>query len=357
MPSIIALQACRHGTGCSHLAANLAVLLMQRGQRVGILDTDPRNGGIHVLFGLEEATSIPGSYWWLQADPDNPHHLKAQALAYGSVPSLRQPGIYMVANPSPGHGISHHVRDLQQHYGISTPTEVLGRLQVDMRLNYLILDTQPSLDDESLLCLALADTVALMLQLDNYDFQRIAVVLEVIKKLGDRHLSLIPSQVLPDLAPTDVITKLQETYTLPVAGVLPLTPEMVELASNGIFCLHYPDHPFTQQLRALADTLAPPPSAPLPDLSPTSTRKLGKSRGRPLFGILDLPVLERQVLMTVIRRGTMTHSEILAEIDSDDAAVNQALQDLIAQGWLLQDLTQNTVHYQSPIQGDRGAMT
>lgn len=363
MPSIIALQACRHGTGCSHLAANLAVLLMQRGQRVGLLDTDPRNGGIHVLFGLEDRPPVPpGTYWWLQPDPQNPQQLQAQAQAHGTVPNddqrsaprnHRQPGIYMVADPAPGQGISSHVQALQTHYGMNTPTEVLGQLQVDMRLNYLILDAQPTLDDESLLCMALADTVALLLQLDAYDFQRIAVVLEVLKKLGDRSLWLVPSQVLPNLEPDEVRAKLQTTYQLPVAGVIPLAEQMVKLASAGIFCLHYPEHPLTLTLRALADTLAPAVtsgSAP----PPTNHRRSRTSRARPLFGLLDLPLLQRQVLMMVIRRGTLSWDEAIAGVTADPQTTTAALHTLIEAGWLQRNAADNTLHYQNPTPGDNG---
>jgi septum site-determining protein MinD len=363
MPSIITLQACRHGTGCSHLAANLAVLLMQRGQRVGLLDTDPRNGGIHVLFGLEDTPPVPsGTYWWLQPDPQNPQQLQAQAQTHGTGSSdarrltprdHRKPGIYMVADPVPGQGISSHVQALQAHYGLNTPTEVLGQLQVDMRLNYLILDTQPTLDDESLLCMALADTVALLLQLDAYDFQRIAVVLEVLKKLGDRNLWLVPSQVLPNLGPDEVTAKLQTTYQLPVAGVIPLAEQMVTLASAGVFCLHYPDHPLTQTLRALADTLAPAATSDS-FLPATHYRRLGKSRGRPLFGLLDLPPLQRQMLMMVIRRGTLPWDEAIADVTAEPQTVAAALNTLIEEGWLQHNATDNTLHYQNPTPGNNG---
>ncbi|NER84568.1 MAG: P-loop NTPase, partial [Leptolyngbya sp. SIO1D8] len=54
MARVIVLQACRHGIGCSHLVANLAVILMQRGYRVGLLDTDPRGGGIRTVLGLDQ---------------------------------------------------------------------------------------------------------------------------------------------------------------------------------------------------------------------------------------------------------------------------------------------------------------
>ncbi|WP_008317653.1 CobQ/CobB/MinD/ParA nucleotide binding domain-containing protein [Leptolyngbya sp. PCC 6406] len=348
MPSIIALHACRHAAGCSHLAANLAVLLMQQGQRVGLLDTDPRGGGIRVLFGLDEtAVQVPGTYSWLQLDPAQPRVMQAQTLNYGTAPQRRQPGIYMVPTlPQPG-GISAHLLDLQHHYSVSTPSEALSQLQRDLHLTCLIFDTQPTLDDDSLLSLALADTVVLMLQIDTYDFQRTAVILEVLKKLGDRDIWLVPSQVLPDLVEDEVKQKVESTYNLPVGVILPLSEQMVQLASGGIFCLHYPDHPLTQAMATLAQAVTPPSSAS--GLARILAKPFGKSQGKPFFGILDLSPLQRQVLMAVIRRGALPPAEVLAQVEGDPHAVSVALQELIDRGWLFQDNVQGTVYYQSPL--------
>jgi septum site-determining protein MinD len=41
-----------------------------------------------------------------------------------------------------------------------------------------------------------------------------------------------------------------------VVGVLPLTDEMVRLASGGIFCLEFPDHPLAKQIHAIAEKVA-----------------------------------------------------------------------------------------------------
>ena len=53
MPKIIAIHSFRGGTGKSNTTANLACLLAQKGQRVGIVDTDIQSPGIHVLFNLD----------------------------------------------------------------------------------------------------------------------------------------------------------------------------------------------------------------------------------------------------------------------------------------------------------------
>jgi MinD-like ATPase involved in chromosome partitioning or flagellar assembly len=46
--------------------------------------------------------------------------------------------------------------------------------------------------------------------------------------------------------------KVQTTYNVPVAGVFPLSEEMVELASSDLFCLRYPEHPWTQEINKVA---------------------------------------------------------------------------------------------------------
>ncbi|NJN19940.1 MAG: P-loop NTPase [Leptolyngbya sp. RL_3_1] len=238
---IIAFQACRHGTGCSHLVANLAVLLMQAGYRVGLLDTDPVGGGIRTLFDLEnEAIVDPHSYWWLSFDPQNPQQLRSQAYAYGMPHPYPQSGIYLPPEHNAGQ-ISQQLASFQRYYGGTTPSDALTHLSQDLQLDYLLLDTQPTLDDENLLGLALADTIVVLLQLDAYDFQRIAVLLGIVQKLNIPDIWLVLSQVLPMIDIEAVVAKLTDTYQLPIGAVLPLDEDMVRLASGGYFAYIIPN--------------------------------------------------------------------------------------------------------------------
>ena len=54
MSKIISIHSFRGGTGKSNITANLAAIIAQQGQRVGVIDTDVQSPGIHVLFGLDE---------------------------------------------------------------------------------------------------------------------------------------------------------------------------------------------------------------------------------------------------------------------------------------------------------------
>ena len=47
----------------------------------------------------------------------------------------------------------------------------------------------------------------------------------------------------------------QETYNAPVAGILPVSEEMIELGSAGLFSLEYPEHPYSQGVRQVAEQI------------------------------------------------------------------------------------------------------
>jgi MinD-like ATPase involved in chromosome partitioning or flagellar assembly len=65
----------------------------------------------------------------------------------------------------------------------------------------------------------------------------------------------VVNKVLTSFDFAEVKRTVEETYGCEVAGVLPLSEDMVRLASTGIFCLHYPEHPFTQGLIAIANRI------------------------------------------------------------------------------------------------------
>jgi MinD-like ATPase involved in chromosome partitioning or flagellar assembly len=44
----------------------------------------------------------------------------------------------------------------------------------------------------------------------------------------------------------------ESTYSAQVAGILPLSEDMVRLASGGVFCLREPAHQFSTTVRAIA---------------------------------------------------------------------------------------------------------
>lgn len=256
MARVIAIQASRHGVGCSHLVANLAVILMHHGYRVGLLDTDAQVGGLRTLLGLDDpAAKDPHAYWWLSANPQTPKTLQSDFYHYGEPPEPTSAGIYVAPLGSPLALEGTHLQTLQARYGGEKPYEVLQHLSAELALDFWLIDNQPELTDDNLVGLSFADMALVLLQLDPYDLQRTAVLLEVIEQLEITQTWLVPSLVLPTIEMTVVQNMLENTYRHPVAGVLYLSEAMMSLASQGIFCLHHPDHRLTQTMKAIAHQL------------------------------------------------------------------------------------------------------
>jgi hypothetical protein len=136
--------------------------------------------------------------------------------------------------------------------GLSVLTDGFRKLMKTFRLDYLFLDTHPGLNEETLLSILLSDTLVLVLRPDQQDFQGTAVTVEVARKLKLKKLLLVVNKALPKLDFESLRQQVQKTYNAPVAGILPVSEEMIELGSAGLFSLKYPEHPFSQGVREIA---------------------------------------------------------------------------------------------------------
>src|SRR5205085_4023130 len=128
-------------------------------------------------------------------------------------------------------------------------TDGLRALMKTLRLDYLFIDTHPGLNEETLLSIILSDILILLLRPDQQDFQGTAVTVEVARKLKLKRLMLVVNKVLPKLDFESLRQQVQATYNAPVAAILPVSEEMIELGSAGLFSLKYPEHPYSQGVR------------------------------------------------------------------------------------------------------------
>lgn len=249
MSKIISVHSFRGGTGKSNLTANLAVLTAARGKRVAIIDTDIQSPGIHVLFGMDEQSiqrSLNDFLWnkctISEATYDvTPEYVsKANGIVFFIPSSIKAGEI---------------ARILNEGYSVTTLNEGLRRLCQDLYLDYLFIDTHPGLNRETLLSIAISDALILILRPDKQDFQGTAVALQVARKLDSPNTMLLVNKVLPSYDLQSVKEQVQNKYQVPVIGVFPSTDEMIQLGSAGIFCLEYPNHPFTVQLNQVTDEM------------------------------------------------------------------------------------------------------
>jgi MinD-like ATPase involved in chromosome partitioning or flagellar assembly len=86
---------------------------------------------------------------------------------------------------------------------------------------------------------------------DRQDFQGTAVTVDVARKLEVPKMLLVVNKALPAFDFNAMKKQIESTYNATVAGILPLSEEMVRLASSGIFSLKFPDHLWSQTVRQI----------------------------------------------------------------------------------------------------------
>ncbi len=249
MVKVISVHSFRGGTGKSNFTANLAVLTAMMGKRVAIVDTDIQSPGIHVLFGMDEQgmQRSLNDYLW--------NRCTITEASYDVTPdAVAQSGglVYFIPSSIKAGEIA---RILNEGYNVTLLNDGLRSLCQELQLDYLFIDTHPGLNKETLLSVAISDALVLLLRPDRQDFQGTAVTLQVARKLDTPKTFLVVNKVLASYDPLDVKEQISTKFKVPVAGVFPICDEMVQLASGGVFCLEYPTHSYTQQLKDVANLI------------------------------------------------------------------------------------------------------
>jgi MinD-like ATPase involved in chromosome partitioning or flagellar assembly len=250
-PRIVSVHSFRGGTGKSNITANLATTIARQGLRVGIIDTDIQSPGIHILFGLDENEFkyTLNDYLWGRCPVEKAAYDVTAVLKQNSFEVHRDSAIYLIPSSIKVGEIS---KILREGYDVSRLNDGLKQIIQRLKLDYLMIDTHPGLNEETLLSISVSDVLVIIMRPDRQDFQGTAVTVEVARKLAVPKLLITVNKALPELDFISLRQQVESTYKAPVAGILPLCKEMVRLASSDIFCLRYFDHPLTREVNGIA---------------------------------------------------------------------------------------------------------
>jgi septum site-determining protein MinD len=249
MARIISVHSFRGGTGKSNTTANLAALMAMAGQRVGVVDTDIASPGIHVLFSMSDigAGRALNDYLWGRCRIEDTAHDVTASLG----PDVRGKVLLIPSSIKAGE----IARILREGYDVGLLNDGFHDVIAALRLDALLVDTHPGLNEETLLSMAISDVLVIVLRPDQQDYQGTAVTVEVARKLDVPCLRLIVNKVPAAFNPEEVRALVEQTYGCPVAAVLPHSDEMMVLASGGVFVTRYPNHPLTALYRQALDCL------------------------------------------------------------------------------------------------------
>ncbi len=249
MPKVISVHSYRGGTGKSNFTANLATTVALQGNRVGIIDTDLPSPGIHNLFGLEPAQTEKtlNNYLWGESAIADAAYDISMNVGVGGKGQL-----FLVPSSVRADDIAKILKD---GYDVKLMNDGFRSLVKSLQLDYLFIDTHPGLSKETFLSIAISHVLLLILRPDKQDYQGTAVTIDVARQLKVRKMLLAINKAHSKLDLEALKHKVEETYAETVAGVFPLSEDVVELASEGVFCVKYPEHPVSQEFRKVAQQI------------------------------------------------------------------------------------------------------
>ncbi|MDX9953970.1 MAG: MinD/ParA family protein [Anaerolineae bacterium] len=249
MSKIISIHSFRGGTGKSNISANVASQLAQRGNRVGVIDTDIQSPGIHVLFGMDEEQidKSLNDYLWGRCNIEDTAYNVSARIGKGEV-IVMGADLYLIPSSIRAGEIA---RVLREGYDVSMLNEGFRALVKRLKLDYLVIDTHPGLNEETLLSIAISDILFIILRPDQQDFQGTAVTVDVARKLEVPHLFLVINKALSSYDFDDLKQRAERIYDSEVAAILPLSEDVARLQSTDIFSLRFPDHPVSAAIRQI----------------------------------------------------------------------------------------------------------
>jgi MinD-like ATPase involved in chromosome partitioning or flagellar assembly len=219
------------------------------GNRVGVVDTDVPSPGIHNLFGLEseQISKTLNNYLWGESPIEDVAYDVSANVGVDGVGKL-----FLVPSSVKADDIAKILKD---GYDVKLMNDGFRNLVKALQLDYLFIDTHPGLSKETFLSIAISHVLIVILRPDKQDYQGTAVTMDVARQLKVRKMLLAINKAHSKLNLEALKQKVEETYGETVAGIFPLSEDVVQLASEGVFCVKYPDHPVSQEFRKVAQQI------------------------------------------------------------------------------------------------------
>ncbi|OLC81077.1 MAG: hypothetical protein AUJ08_07835 [Thaumarchaeota archaeon 13_1_40CM_3_50_5] len=153
-----------------------------------------------------------------------------------------------------GHKLDEILSILDTGFNLYTFKKVLEDLACDYKLDYLLIDSHPGIEKDTLLSMALCDYLVLISRVDQQDLFGSGVMTEVASQLQKPVvliLNMVPSSVSEKEA-GKIADRLAELFHLHVLTALPFNSDVLENLSKGVFVLEKPKDPLTKRFTEIA---------------------------------------------------------------------------------------------------------
>jgi MinD-like ATPase involved in chromosome partitioning or flagellar assembly len=156
-----------------------------------------------------------------------------------------------------GHKLEEILKMVDTGFNLSRFKAVLSNLATEYQLDYLLIDSHPGIEKDTILSMAVCDVVVLLSRVDHQDMFGSGVMNEVasqLKKPVVLILNMIPSSV-GDKEAKKIGEKIAGLFNLQVLTALPFNSDVFENLSRGVFVLEHQKDPLTRRFTELAENM------------------------------------------------------------------------------------------------------
>ena len=221
-----------------------------KGHRVAVMDMDLEGPGLHVIFGLDPY-ELPFTLNDVLVNGAQPEQA---ALRMNDRLHVERGEIYF----SPASvKVEDILKSLRSCFELDSFSNAINTLAEKFSLDYLLVDTHPGLEDDTLLAMGVCDNLLVVSRLDQQDMFGTGVLAEVARTLEKpTHLvlNMIPL-ALNSSEVSKIASKIGANFKIQVLGWLPFSEDIVSSLSKSVFILTNPRHSMTTRFNEFARRL------------------------------------------------------------------------------------------------------
>jgi MinD-like ATPase involved in chromosome partitioning or flagellar assembly len=211
------------------------------------MDMDLEGPGLHVIFGLDR-NELPYTLNDVLQDAAQPE----QAIVRMTEKlDLHRGELYF--SPA-SDNLDVMLKSLRSGFEIGSFFNIIKRLKEKFDLDYLLVDTHPGIENDTLLAMGVCDYLIVVSRLDQQDVFGTGVMAQVagnLEKPVHLILNMIPRSVR-DTEASKLTRKIGANLKIQVLGWLPFSQDVIDSLSKSVFMLSNPRHSMTMRFNELA---------------------------------------------------------------------------------------------------------
>jgi MinD-like ATPase involved in chromosome partitioning or flagellar assembly len=149
------------------------------------------------------------------------------------------------------------MRTLKTGFELDMFDNAVKRLQEKFGLHYLLIDTHPGIEHDTLLALGVCDHQMIISRIDQQDIFGTGVMIEVSTTF-DKPIHLVLNMIPPRIKEAEVLKFARiigAHFTVDMAGWLPFSEEVIGSLSRSVLTLKQPKHAMTHRFRQIAENI------------------------------------------------------------------------------------------------------